>query len=44
MLAMALAADIKAQIEVSDLTDIDEVLQRLERSEVEGRIVLKIPQ
>lgn len=44
LLAMAVADHIKAHIEVFDLTDIDEVLQRLERSEVEGRVVLKIPE
>lgn len=43
LLAMAVADDIKAHIEVFDLTDIEEVLRRLERAEIEGRVVLKIP-
>lgn len=39
---MAVASDIKAHIEVLDMTDVEEVMQRLERSEVEGSVVLKI--
>lgn len=42
LLAMAVASDIKAHIEVLDMTDVEEVMQRLERSEVEGSVVLKI--
>ncbi|KAJ5087598.1 Alcohol dehydrogenase superfamily zinc-type [Penicillium angulare] len=43
LLAMALAGDVKAHIEVFELQEIVDVLQRLERSEIEGRAVLKIP-
>lgn len=43
LLAMAVAGDVKAHIEVYDLHEIVDVLQRLERSEIEGRVVLKIP-
>ncbi|KAJ5728765.1 Alcohol dehydrogenase 1 [Penicillium malachiteum] len=43
LLAMALAGDVQAHIEVFDLQDIVDVLQRLERSEIEGRVVLRIP-
>lgn len=44
LIAMAVANDIKAHVEVFDLTDIHEVLQRLERSEIDGRVVLRIPE
>lgn len=44
MLAMAVAGDVKAHIEVFELDDINDVLDRLERSEIDGRVVLKIPQ
>ncbi|KAJ6013850.1 Alcohol dehydrogenase 1 [Penicillium herquei] len=43
LLAMALAGDVQAHIEVFDLQAIVDVLQRLERSEIEGRVVLRIP-
>jgi propanol-preferring alcohol dehydrogenase len=44
MLAMAVAGDVKAHIEVFGLDDINDVLDRLERSEIDGRVVLRIPQ
>ncbi|KAJ5640868.1 Alcohol dehydrogenase 1 [Penicillium herquei] len=43
LMAMALAGDVQAHIEVFDLQAIVDVLQRLERSEIEGRVVLRIP-
>jgi len=30
-------------VEVFDLTEINHVVQRLERAEVDGRVVLRIP-
>ncbi|KAJ5133359.1 Alcohol dehydrogenase 1 [Penicillium atrosanguineum] len=44
LLAMAVAGDVKAHIECYELSDLLEVLGRLERSEIEGRAVLKIPE
>ncbi|KAF3394419.1 hypothetical protein F1880_004882 [Penicillium rolfsii] len=44
LMEMAVAGDIKACIEVFDLADILDVLKRLENSEIEGRVVLKIPE
>ena len=44
MLAMAVAGDVKAHIEVFGLDDINDVLDRPERSEIDGRVVLRIPQ
>ncbi|KAJ5143756.1 uncharacterized protein N7515_002543 [Penicillium bovifimosum] len=44
LLAMAVAGDVKAHIDVYQLDDINEVLDRLERSEIDGRVVLRIPQ
>ncbi|KAJ5924057.1 Alcohol dehydrogenase 1 [Penicillium verhagenii] len=43
LLAMAVNGDVIAHIEVFDLEEIVDVLQRLERSEIEGRAVLRIP-
>ncbi|KAJ5925230.1 hypothetical protein N7454_007869 [Penicillium verhagenii] len=43
LLAMAVNGDVKAHIEVFDLEEIVDVLQKLERSEIEGRAVLRIP-
>lgn len=43
LLAMAVNGDVKAHIEIFDLEEIVDVLQRLERSEIEGRAVLRIP-
>lgn len=44
LLAMAVAGDVKAHVECYKLNDILEVLGRLERSEIEGRVVLEIPE
>ncbi|KAJ5571143.1 hypothetical protein N7535_004803 [Penicillium sp. DV-2018c] len=44
LLAMAVAGDVKAHIEVFQLDDINKVLNRLEDSEIDGRAVLRIPQ
>jgi len=44
LLAMAVAGDVKAHVESYKLNDILEVLGRLERSEIEGRVVLEIPE
>lgn len=43
LLAMAVKGDVKAHIDVFSLQNIVDVLQRLERSEIEGRAVLRIP-
>ncbi|KAJ5112513.1 Alcohol dehydrogenase superfamily zinc-type [Penicillium argentinense] len=43
LLAMAVAGDVKAHVKVFELAEIHDILERLEKSEVEGRIVLKIP-
>lgn len=44
LMEMAVAGDIKACIEVFDLADILDVLKRLENAEIEGRVVLRIPE
>lgn len=44
LMEMAVAGDVKAHIEVFDFNQIDTVLQRLGRSEIDGRAVLKIPE
>jgi propanol-preferring alcohol dehydrogenase len=44
VLAMAVAGDVKAHIDVFGLEEINDVLDRLERSEIDGRVVLKIPE
>ncbi|KAJ6108586.1 Alcohol dehydrogenase 1 [Penicillium sp. IBT 18751x] len=44
LLAMAVAGDVKAHIECYELSDLLDVLGRLERSEIEGRVVLRIPE
>lgn len=44
LLEMAVAGDVQAHVEVYELDDILDVLQRLDRSEIEGRAVLKIPE
>ena len=41
---MAVAGDVKAHIECFDFDCIDDVLQRLGRSEIEGRAVVRIPE
>ncbi|KAJ5666868.1 Alcohol dehydrogenase 1 [Penicillium macrosclerotiorum] len=43
LMELAVAGDVKAHIEVYDLADIEDVLRRLNSSEIEGRAVLKIP-
>ncbi|CAI7652998.1 unnamed protein product [Penicillium manginii] len=43
LLDMAMAGDVKAHIQVFDLDEIHDVLERLEKSDIEGRVVLKIP-
>lgn len=42
-MAMAVAGEVKAHVEVFDFKDIGDVLRRLGRSEIEGRAVVKIP-
>ncbi|KAJ5215736.1 Alcohol dehydrogenase superfamily zinc-type [Penicillium cinerascens] len=44
LLAMAVAGDVKAHVECYELRDILDILGRLERSEIEGRVVLRIPE
>ncbi|KAJ5753641.1 uncharacterized protein N7511_007794 [Penicillium nucicola] len=44
VLTMAVAGDVKAHIEVFGLEEINDVLDRLERSEIDGRVVLRIPE
>lgn len=44
LLEMAVAGDVKAHIEVFDFSEIDNVLQKLGRSEIDGRAVVKIPE
>ncbi|THC97784.1 hypothetical protein EYZ11_002766 [Aspergillus tanneri] len=44
LMEMAVAGDVNAHIECFDFDKIDEVLQRLGRSEIEGRAVVKIPE
>ena len=43
LMEMAVAGDVTAHIECFEFDRIDEVLQRLGRSEIEGRAVVKIP-
>lgn len=44
LLAMAVNGDVKAHIEVFELHEINAVLDRLERSDIDGRVVLRIPE
>ncbi|GFF56603.1 putative alcohol dehydrogenase [Aspergillus lentulus] len=44
LLSMAVAGDVKAHIQCFDFSCINDVLQRLERAEIDGRAVLKIPE
>jgi alcohol dehydrogenase, propanol-preferring len=44
LMAMAVAGEVKAHVEICDFQDIGNVLQRLGRSEIEGRAVVKIPE
>lgn len=43
LMKMAVAGDVRAHIQCLDLKNINEVLQRLGRYEVNGRVVVKIP-
>ena len=44
LLAMAVAGDVKAHVDVYELHEINAVLDRLQRSDIDGRVVLKIPE
>ncbi|KAJ5363093.1 hypothetical protein N7541_003937 [Penicillium brevicompactum] len=44
LLAMAVAGDVTAHIDVFGLHEINDVLDRLERSDIDGRVVLRIPE
>lgn len=44
LMEMAVAGDVKAHVEVFDFDQINEVLHRLSRSEIDGRAVMKIPE
>lgn len=44
LMEMAVAGDVRAHIECFDFAQINEVLQRLGRSEISGRAVVKIPE
>ncbi|KAJ5805089.1 hypothetical protein N7474_010976 [Penicillium riverlandense] len=44
LLEIAVAGDVKTHVEVFGLTEISDVLQRLERADVDGRAVLRIPE
>ena len=44
LLAMAVAGDVKAHVDIFALDQINDVLDRLQRSEIDGRVVLKIPE
>ncbi|PYI08161.1 hypothetical protein BO78DRAFT_365082 [Aspergillus sclerotiicarbonarius CBS 121057] len=44
LMEMAVAGDVEAHIECFDFNCIDDVLQRLGRSEIEGRAVVRIPE
>ncbi|GES57399.1 alcohol dehydrogenase [Aspergillus terreus] len=44
LMEMAVAGDVTAHIECFDFNSIEDVLQRLGRSEIDGRAVVKIPE
>lgn len=44
LMEMAVAGEVKAHIEVYDFDQINLVLQRLAKSEIDGRAVMKIPE
>ncbi|KAJ0417131.1 hypothetical protein BJY00DRAFT_290329 [Aspergillus carlsbadensis] len=44
LMEMALAGDVKAHIECFEFGQIDDVIQRLGRSEIDGRAVMRIPE
>ncbi|PYH45165.1 zinc-dependent alcohol dehydrogenase [Aspergillus saccharolyticus JOP 1030-1] len=43
LMELAVAGDVEAHVEGYELEDIDEVLDRLGRSEIDGRAVVRIP-
>jgi propanol-preferring alcohol dehydrogenase len=43
LMAMAVAGDVKAHIECFELDQINDVVERLGQSEIDGRAVLKLP-
>ena len=43
LMELAVAGDVKAHIETYELDDIDDVLDRLGRSEIDGRAVVRVP-
>lgn len=44
LMEMAVRGDVTAHIECFEFDCIDDVLQRLGRSEIEGRAVVRIPE
>ncbi|KKK26475.1 alcohol dehydrogenase, partial [Aspergillus rambellii] len=44
LMEMAVAGDVKAHIECFEFDQIDDVIQRLGRSEIDGRAVMRIPE
>lgn len=44
LMQMAVAKGVQAHIERFELRQINEVLQRLEQGEIDGRAVVRIPQ
>lgn len=44
LMEMAVAGEVKAHIECFEFDQIDNVIQRLGRSEIEGRAVMRIPE
>ncbi|KAL4943310.1 hypothetical protein BDV06DRAFT_234814 [Aspergillus oleicola] len=44
LMEMAVAGEVKAHIECFEFEQIDDVIQRLGRSEIEGRAVMRIPE
>lgn len=43
LMEMTVARGVQAHIESFELSQINEVLQRLERGEIDGRAVVRIP-
>ncbi len=43
LLEMAVAGDVVPHVEVFEFTDIQDVLSRLAKSQIEGRAVIRIP-
>ncbi len=44
LMKMAVAGEVKAHIECFAFDQIDDVIQRLGRSEIDGRAVIRIPE